>query len=117
MPRFRSYLNGEPSADFDKMVKHRHVCIKNLEGATRLGELFTTLDLEVGEYRGVVCWVEDPQGRGWRQWTGRQDPDLVGCWYNHAWEDPGDGGRTTFSEEIEVVEAERMARAWEKGWA
>jgi hypothetical protein len=117
MPRFRWYLNGEPWAGFDKMFNHRHISMKGLEGATRLKDLFTTLDLEVGEYRGVVCWVEDPQGRGWRQWTVRQDPDLVGRWYNHAWEDPADGGRTTFLEEIEVVEAERMARAWEKGRA
>ncbi|KAH7082679.1 hypothetical protein BKA63DRAFT_560894 [Paraphoma chrysanthemicola] len=84
----------------------------------RLSELLSMYKLEHAECRGhMVYYVEDPRVNGWTLLARRNRRRSFLEWYNNAWEDPADEGRTTWSEDLHVVETERMARAWEKGMA
>jgi len=76
--------------------------------------IFDHVDGDCGESRGVVYWVQDPAQNGW---TRNHSHGRRTDWVNHAWENPRDGGRTTWSEDPLVIEVEGMARAWEKGLA
>jgi hypothetical protein len=81
----------------------------------RLSDVFIAHDLWLVECRGNEYAVQEPRQNGWN-WPSRRMTRLYGSLlYNHMWEDPKHGGRTTWSEDPLVIEVEGMARAWEKG--
>jgi hypothetical protein len=106
-----------PSIGVDKLSQCVYTDVKIHAAWKRAGDLVRKHDMQLGECRGQMCYVEDPGSWGWKKWNWRYVRNMAPKWYNHAWEDEMDGGKTTVSEDEVVVEAERMARAWEKGLA
>ncbi|KAH7093614.1 hypothetical protein FB567DRAFT_576264 [Paraphoma chrysanthemicola] len=117
-PRFASYLNdaGCPLDGVDTLIKRVQNELKTLTFWMQMNELICKYDLQRAVCRGQMYCVEDPGSWGWKEHN-PWDPTMEPRWYNNAWEDPDDGGRTTISEDALVLEVESMARAWEKGLA
>ncbi|KAF2832469.1 hypothetical protein CC86DRAFT_401233 [Ophiobolus disseminans] len=107
--------DDEQESEYKDAVKGAISRLQRCSDSIRVSELLHGRRLKSAEGSGWIYYVEDPELHGWKQWGWRRNRFADADWYNHAWEDSKDRGRTTWSEHAVVVEAERMARAWEKG--
>jgi hypothetical protein len=106
-------LPSERGLHYNNCVQGALQRLIDFRDSLRMSDMFAMYNFEIGTCRGQELAVQDPAQNGWKRWSWRLGLQIN--WYNHAWEDPRDRGRTTWSTDPLVVEVERMARAWEKG--
>lgn len=106
--------NAQQESDFKDATEGALARLLDLRGILLTSQIMMERNLQPAMCRGSVFFVEDPGLNGWKKYSVRQRRLFRNgvVWYNHA----KTVGGWMASKDLVVMEVQRMARAWERGW-